>query len=212
MAKRRAEEDMATWAERAQDAIAAGNWRQAEAGLRRMIAGLPPQASLHYNLGLVLKQQDKLEAARESFDSALELDPKHAKARFEAAAARMDLGALPEAYDGFAVYLTTVPDDADALLNAARLALRLGRLPEAAQHAARLETLAPQDPVVTLLLAELAAERGELEAAKRGFAAVLRNGPPELRAAALSAMTQRPRGGFPLSVRRLGEPGDQPER
>ena len=197
----------------AQAAIAAGRWAEAEAALRKLIAGLPaPQASLLYNLGLVVKRQGRLEEALAAFDEALAAEPAHANARFERAATLMDLQNHAAAYEGFRAYLEAAPEDPDALLNAARLALRLGRVDSAAAHAEALERRGPDGPATALLLAEVAAERGDQETADRNFAAVLRSGSPELRAAALAAMTQRPKGRIPLALDRLLDAGDQSAR
>ena len=205
--RRPTRDDLDRLAAEAQSAIAGARWAEAEAPLRRLISGLPaPQAPLLYNLGLVMKQQGRLAEALASFDEALSADPGHAKARFERAAALMDLEDLAAAYTGFAAYLETAPEDPDALVNAARLALRLGRVDSAAAHAEALERQGRGDPATALLLAEVAAERGDRETAGRGFALVLREGSPSLRAAALTAMTQRPKGRIPLSLDRLLDP------
>ena len=199
-----AQGDLDRLAAAAQGAIAAARWAEAEAALRSLIEALPaPQASLLYNLGLVVKRQGRLAEALGAFDAALAADPGHAKAVFERAATLMDLEDHAAAYAGFGAYLEAAPEDPDALLNAARLALRLGQVAAAAAHAEALERQQPEDPSVVLLLAEVAAERGDQVAARRRFAEVLRAGPPELRAAALAAMTQRPRGRVPLAVDRL---------
>ena len=211
--RRLSERSQLRLAAEAQSAIAEGRWADAEATLRRLVAALPtPQASLLYNLGLVFKLQDQPEAALASFDRALAAEPGHAKACFERAAVLMDLEDFPAAHAGFVAYLEAEPEDPDALVNAARLALRLGQLNAAAGHAEALERLRPEDPSVVLLLAEVAAERGDHAAARARFAEVLRDGPPELRAAALAAMTQRPSGQIPLSVEALLDTEDHSAR
>ncbi|MDJ0943213.1 MAG: tetratricopeptide repeat protein [Kiloniellales bacterium] len=205
--------DLDRLAAEARAALSKGRWTKAETALRDLIARLPaPQASLLYNLGLVLKRQGRLEEALAALDEALALDPGHAKARFERAAALVDLEDFAAAYGGFATYLEAAPEDPDALLNAARLALRLGRGKAASVHAEALERQSPEDPATLLLLAEVAAERGEQETAARHFGRVLHKGSPELRAAALAAMTQRPKGRIPLALDRLMYPGDQSAR
>ncbi|MCG8593552.1 MAG: tetratricopeptide repeat protein [Kiloniellales bacterium] len=205
--------DLDRLAAAAQGAIAEARWAEAEAALRSLIEALPaPQASLLYNLGLVVKRQGRLEAALAAFDAALAADPGHAKAAFERAAALMDLEDHAAAYEGFLAYLEAAPEDPDARLNAARLALRLGLVAAAAAQAEALERQRPEDPSTVLLLAEVAAERGDQETAGRNFAAVLRSGSPELRAAALAAMTHRPKGRIPLALDRLLDAGDQSAR
>lgn len=191
-------------AARAQAAIAASDWPGAARALEALIESSPqPDVSLLYNLGLVQKHKGDLEAAAAWFGRALEAEAAHANARFELAATLMELGRLEPALASFEAYLDLSPEDADALFNAARVALRLGRSDQAFGYVERLRKIRPDDPASALIGADVAAEQGRLDDASALYKAVITGGGPELRAAALSAMTHRAKGRVPLDPRAL---------
>ena len=60
---------------RGDEFLAQRNWGEAERCYREAIALAPQYAKAHNNLGFVLSRQDRIDAARESLQRALELDP-----------------------------------------------------------------------------------------------------------------------------------------
>jgi len=70
---------------------------------------------MHYNLGNVLKDQDRLDEAIESFHKALELKPDFAEAHNNLGNVLLAQGRLDEALDGFHKALVLKPDYAEAL-------------------------------------------------------------------------------------------------
>lgn len=68
--------DTEGWVLRAQHKLA-----DAEAVLEKAATMSPPNADVHYHLGLVYLDQKKTDPARQAFKDALAIDPKHAAAR-----------------------------------------------------------------------------------------------------------------------------------
>jgi tetratricopeptide (TPR) repeat protein len=196
--------DLARLAERAQAAIARRDWPGAVRALQTLIErGPAPSAALLYNLGLAFERQGKSAEAADWLARAIEVDPAHAKARFELGAALLELGRPEAALDAFDAYLDLQPSDGDALLNAARLALRLGHLEKAGDISRRLAAVRPDDPAACLARAEIALEQGDLDRAEGLFRAVFAAGDATLRAAALASMTHHSKGRVPLDPRVL---------
>ncbi len=182
-------------------ALAAQDWRLAKKALSRLLRADPQNASLHYNLGLVLRRMEQPGEALKSFAAALKHAPDHANALFEKASAEMDLGRMDAAEAGFAAYVARMADDADGWLNLARLRLRRDAAEDAATAFARALALRKDDKEARIGLAEADLRLGRdggLEALR-----VLYADCPELRPRLLKAMSQGPRGRIPLSARAL---------
>ena len=69
-----------------------GRFEQAEEALRQAAARQPRDAEVHYNLGVVLARQRKLEPARRSLERAKDLNPELRGARFELLSVLQQLG------------------------------------------------------------------------------------------------------------------------
>lgn len=184
-------------AERLPQALAMQDWETARKALKRLVRVDPGNASLHYNLGLVLRRLGDPDAADDAFGAALKLSPGHLNALFERAAAAMDAGRWEAAEAGFSAYLEKAPDDADGWLNLARLRLRRDAAGEAEAAFARVLALRPGDRDAEIGLAEAGLRQGRAEAAAklRTLFAEL----PAERPRLLKAMSQGPRGKIPLS-------------
>ncbi|WP_417769207.1 tetratricopeptide repeat protein [Stappia sp.] len=182
-------------------ALAAQDWPGARKALARLLRADPKNASLHYNLGLVLRRMERPEDALAAFGSALKHAPDHVNALFEKASAQMELGRIEEAEAGFAAYTARVADDADGWLNLARLRLRLDRAEGAAEAFARASTLRKDDMDARIGAAEAKLRLGQ----DSGLADLraLHGERPDLRARLLKAMTQGPRGRIPLASQAL---------
>lgn len=178
-------------------ALAAQDWPGARKALVRLLRADPKNASLHYNLGLVLRRMERPEEAIAAFGAALKHAPGHVNALFETASAQMELEQVEEAEAGFSAYAAQVTDDADAWLNLGRLRLRLDRAEGAAEAFAMARALRSDD---------MEARIGEAEANLRlgqdsGLADLraLHGAHPDLRPRLLKAMSQGPKGRIPLA-------------
>ena len=88
-------------------AMERGDWSQAEKRLRRVAKAFPANAPVHFNLAIVLRQQNRHVAAVKQIKRMLDLDPT--------------------AYDGWLVLAENLvaTGDVDAASNAAQRALTL---------------------------------------------------------------------------------------
>lgn len=186
----------------AQSALAQENWPAADRALGRLIEAAPRNASLHYNRGLVRRRMGDAERALADFEAALAIDPEHAKARFEHAAALLDLGRLAEAEAEFRSYLNAVPDDSDAVLNLARILLRIGQATAARDF---LDAHAPRLDILDLVRAEAARDCGDIDTALALLSGVAA-GNADMAAARLKIATQGPTGRVTLDPAQLFVP------
>jgi predicted Zn-dependent protease len=177
-----------------QHALARGDWPAAETLLRAMIARDVEHASLHYNLGLVLRRQHKEAQALAAFDAALARDPNHPSADFERAAALLELGEHAAAEAGFRSHLARMPEDADARLTLARLAL-------CRQAAAEALDLVSRDgrSEARLVTVEALRDLGRLDEMQAAVAVLARQ-QPGLRPVLLKIVSQGPRGRLALQT------------
>ncbi len=180
-------------------AAATGQWEVAEAAARKLAGLQPDNASLHYNLGLVLRRRGREMEATAALNEALRLDPGHHNARFELGCALIETGDLAGAATCLDDYLKASPKDLDARLNAARIALRLGDLDSAGEHLGHLPL---ENGDVHLLRAELARERADINAMRHHLAEAVRLEPAQ-KPAALKLANQGPAGRLPLDSRKL---------
>ena len=88
-------------------------------------------ADAHYNLGIALKDQGKLDEAVAAYRTALELKPDHADAHNNLGNALKGQGKLDEAVAAFRKALELKPDHADAHNNLGNALKDLGKLDEA---------------------------------------------------------------------------------
>jgi tetratricopeptide (TPR) repeat protein len=172
-------------------AAARGDFAAALAALDGLLLLEPRSAALHYNRAVALRRLGRAEEALAAASRALALDGTHHNARFERAAALMDLG-HSDARAAFEAYLARVPGDGDARLNLARLALRAGDPVQAFAHVAGLAGEA-----ATLARAEALRDLGRLDEMEAALADVVP-------AAALKVRTQGAQGRLPLDPRRMG--------
>ena len=178
-------------------ALAAQDWDTARKALKRLLRADAGNASLHYNLGLVLRRLGEADAAEASFAAALKLSPDHLNALFEKAAAAMDAGRHEAAEAGFALYVEKAPRDADGWLNLARLRLRRDAAHEAEVAFDEALSLRPSDRDAAIGKAEAGLRLGRPDASSNLRA--LFTELPDERPRLLKAMSQGPRGTIPLS-------------
>jgi tetratricopeptide (TPR) repeat protein len=107
--------------EGAERAEAARRWEEAERLYERCIAREPDDATLHFNLGNVLREQGRTAESGAAFARAATLDPEMAEAWFNLACLADEKGQAAEAARRYRRALAIEPDYADALFNLARL-------------------------------------------------------------------------------------------
>lgn len=107
--------------EAAERAEAAETWMEAEQLYRRCLAREPADATLHFNLGNVLREEGREAEAAAAFAKAAALDPEMAEAWFNLAGLAEAKGRIAEAARRYRQALAIEPDYADALFNLARL-------------------------------------------------------------------------------------------
>ena len=119
----------------------AGQWTQAEAQYRRVLARQAGHARALYLLGSVLAQQGRNAEAVEWLDRALGVEPAHAQALSHRGVALKELGRTQEALADYEAALALRPDYPEALNNRGAALQALERWDEAVadyQAAARL--------------------------------------------------------------------------
>ena len=177
-----------------QHALRREDWPLAETLLRSLIARSGGHASLHYNLGLVLRRQHKNALALAAFDASIAHDQNHPAAHFERAAVLLDMGDHQAAEAGFRSHLARDPGDADARLNLARLLLRR----EAAAEA--MDIIVDDGcPEARLLAAEALRDLGRVDE-MQSLVSALADQMPRLRPVLLKILSQGPRGRLPIQV------------
>jgi predicted Zn-dependent protease len=177
-----------------QKALRREDWPLAEELLRRLIAQNDGHASLHYNLGLVLRRQNQEASALAAFDAALARDANHPAAGFERAAVLLDMGEHGAAEAGFRKQLARDPSDADVRLNLARLALHRDAPAEA------LDLVADDArPAARLVAVEALRDLAWLDE-MQALASCLSDQAPGLKPMLLKIMSQGPRGRLPLQA------------
>jgi tetratricopeptide (TPR) repeat protein len=107
--------------EAAERAESMGRWNEAERLYERCIAREPEDATLHFNLGNVLREEGRAAEAAAAFARAATLDPEMAEAWFNLGCLAEAKGRLGEAARRYRDALAIEPDFADALFNLARL-------------------------------------------------------------------------------------------
>lgn len=177
-----------------QHALGREDWAAAEVLLRALIAKNDEHAGLHYNLGLVLRRQQKNALALAAFDAALRREANHPSAGFERAALLLELGEHAAAEAGFRRHLAHAPDDADARLNLALLALQrdaAGESLDLVMHDGR--------PEARMVAVEALRDLGRLDEMQAAVAA-LAGQQPRLKPVLLKILSQGPRGRLALQT------------
>ena len=99
-----------------------------------LLASVRPCAEAHYNLGVILDQQGKLQEAIGQYERALRLDPDFADAHNNLGAALINQGRLQEAMAHYEQALRIRSDFADAHYSLGIALDKLRRTPEAIEH------------------------------------------------------------------------------
>jgi tetratricopeptide (TPR) repeat protein len=112
-------------------------WRQAgmymdmETLWRDTLARNPDCSMAHNNLGLLLKNQGRIEEATEHFHKAIQIDPNSSEAQYNLGTVLADKGRFEEAIDYFRQAIQINPNSSEALNNLGNALAAQGRFEEA---------------------------------------------------------------------------------
>jgi tetratricopeptide (TPR) repeat protein len=128
------------------------------------VAAHPEAAVFHELNGRVLSAAGKPpEKAREAFDRALELDPKHAEALIGLAELSAQAGEVDAALALYDRAADLDPEDPAAALAAAKLAVGAGRTADVQERFEAVLTHHPREADAAIGLAQILAEQGKFE-------------------------------------------------
>jgi len=162
----------------AEAAIAASDWKTAEAKLDPYLAAHPSDARSLFDAGYVADAQDRLDDAAALYRRAIAAEPNSFEAHISLGLLLARQNKPSEARPELVIATTLGPGVADPVLKA-RAWRALARIDRDSDPAASsndlLEALklTPETPSDTLLAAELAEKAGQLEAAAAAFRRVL---------------------------------------
>jgi tetratricopeptide (TPR) repeat protein len=142
-----------------------GEHEKAAKRIDSAVAAHPEAAVFHELNGRALHAAGKPpEKAREAFDRALELDPKHAEALIGLAELSAQAGEVDAALALYDRAADLDPKDSAAALAAASLVVGAGRTADAQKRFEAVLSEHPREADVAIGLARILAERGEFEA------------------------------------------------
>ncbi len=143
----------------------AGQYGQAEAQARALLAEFPASAAVARVLGSSLLAQEKFESARQALAQAGESIPGDAQIQYLLGLALRRLRRNEEARAAFERSLALAPDDVEVLLNASANAVTLGDAAEARRYGEQALALQPDDINALRVLADAAMMEGSNEEA-----------------------------------------------
>jgi cytochrome c-type biogenesis protein CcmH/NrfG len=145
------------------EAIKAGQWDVAETALKEVLAKIPDQPIVHFNLGHVYRQKKDYPAAEAEFKRATELEPSKADAFVAMAALYEAEGKGAEAVDFLVQNAAAFEQDAKFQVALGATAMNQGRDKEAEEAFAKAAALDPSNVEVQYYLASLALNRNEVD-------------------------------------------------
>jgi tetratricopeptide (TPR) repeat protein len=159
-------------------------WSNSEVFFRHMLDVTQNNSLAHYNLGLLLRREGKLDEAIEHYRAAIQLSPDYVDALNNLGNALALKGQTAEATEYYRRALQIRPDSLDALNNLAAALSLTGHGDEAIQVYKRFVQLKPNDPEAHFKLGHLLVGLGHRDEAQAQFEEALRLKPdyPEVRA------------------------------
>ena len=136
-----------------------GRNAEAETVLRDGIERAPGDGELHYSLGLLLAEEQRLEEAADSLGRAAALIPARARVAYNHGLALETLGRLAAAEAAFLEANGRAARDPDVLLALARILLRQGDLERAQDYARQLIAVDPGSPAAQRMANEIQLRR-----------------------------------------------------
>jgi Tfp pilus assembly protein PilF len=132
----------------------AGHIDEAEAEFRASLS-LKETARVHYNLGLVYLEQNKLRDALKENELAVALEPNYAPAHVNLGYLLSIYGKIPEAISHFLIAIAHEENNVDARLNLAVLYTEQNNTADALKLIHEILTIDPQNPYAILYQKEL---------------------------------------------------------
>jgi predicted Zn-dependent protease len=166
----------------AEAAIAASDWKTAEAKLDPWLADHPDDARALFDAGYVADTQNRLDDAAALYRRAIAVNPKSFEAHLSLGLLLARQGKFAQARPELAAATTLDPGTAGPALKAGawRALARIDRgsdPAEASNDLLEALKLSPETPADTLLAAELAEQTGETDAAEAAYRRVLAKEP-----------------------------------
>jgi cytochrome c-type biogenesis protein CcmH/NrfG len=144
------------------EAIKTAQWDLAETALKEVLAKIPDQPVVHFNLGHVYRQKKDYAAAEAEFKRVTELEPAKADAYVATAALYEAQGKGAEAVDYLAANAASFEQDARYQIALGATAMNQGKEKEAEAAFAKAAALDPANVEVQYFLASLALNRNEV--------------------------------------------------
>src|SRR6266699_2281425 len=126
-----------------------------------VVADVPAGARQHFDYGLALQKEGKLEQAEEQYNVALGFNPNDAKAHMNLAKALTAQAKFDAAVPHMETALRLQPNNAESHVDYANLLKRIGRYDEAAPHFEEGTRLKPDSPDAHYNYAAFLASRGK---------------------------------------------------
>ena len=145
------------------EAIKTSQWDAAEAALKEVLAAVPDQPIVHFNLGHVYRQKKDYPAAEAEFKRVTELEPTNPKAFVAMAALYEAQGRGAEAVDFLQKNALSFEQDAKYQIALGATAMNQGHEKEAEAAFSKAVALDPSNVEVQYFLASLALNRNELD-------------------------------------------------
>jgi cytochrome c-type biogenesis protein CcmH/NrfG len=144
------------------EAIRASQWDAAETALKEVLAVIPDQPVVHFNLGHVYRQKKDYAAAEAEFKRVTELEPAKADAFVAIAALYESQGKGGEAVDYLTAHAAAFETDAKYQVALGATAMNQGKEKEAEAAFSKVVNLDPSNVEVQYFLASLALNRNEV--------------------------------------------------
>jgi tetratricopeptide (TPR) repeat protein len=169
------------WYDRGIARMQLGRTQEAEADFKQSLELNPRNEAGHYNLGYLLESQavvvlgavsldvEKLGAAAQCYQRAIDVQPAFDGARARLGLVYAQLGRIEDARREFGTVLASNPQQPLALLEGARLELRAGEIDVAQPLVERLLEVSPDSAEAHYVAGQLAEERSEPERARTAY-------------------------------------------
>ena len=144
------------------EAIKTSQWDAAEAALKEVLARIPDQSVVHFNLGHVYRQKKDYPAAEAEFKRVIELEPAKSDAFVAMAALYETQGRGGEAVDYLMANAAPFEQDAKFQVALGATAMNQGKDKEAEEAFAKAAALDPSNVEIQYFLASLALNRNEV--------------------------------------------------
>jgi cytochrome c-type biogenesis protein CcmH/NrfG len=145
------------------EAIKSSQWDAAEAALKEVLAAVPDQSVVHFNLGHVYRQKKDFPSAEAEFRRVTELEPAKSDAFVAMAALYEAQGKGGEAVDFLVKNAAAFEEDAKYQIALGATAMNQGQEKQAEEAFSKAVTLDPTATEVQYFLASLALNRNEVD-------------------------------------------------